>query len=793
MKKFNKFICLLLCFLMMFSVACSMAPGGDTTDPDVPGTEGVTPGPGEGEGPGSNPSAPEETVDCYGNWTTRLEQQRGETVTVSKDALRDKVLGAWIGNVIGLGSGFEYVHDTKACTYGAIVPTLTKTVVAFPDRYWEPGGQVCSGSIGYNPSNSKLAPICDPRVYQNKVISDDDIHVDVANQLLLHELGATIDAHDVAHAWSSKGFGIHDAGGGQYVRDIVNDHDYIAPYSGQQMYGNSQWFVTEAWIESDMMGINFPYMIDTADAYSRFFTTVNGDGNSSYLGRLCALMTCLAFQYNDAKVIAEKAFDRMDRDNEIYTIYKHILKRYSEGADWRTVCVEICDMRTWIYERPETISGDMISGGYAADFSMSSNAGMILLGLIYGENDFEQSIKITSLAGLDGDCTAATVGQIVGTMVGFNSFAQKYKNFMNGDSRYYNYTGSTQSKEECGMNWGPFAFCDNKMPTSLSFNQLTDITLDNIEAQIIANGGSVNGNTYNIASQKMTKVDTMGVVNRSFEDGTTGWSHDGNATFSVDNSSASLRTMNTMGAGKLTGNSSTGGRAYQTFNLKVGNRYRASIYLKRDTDREVRVFANNKYSSYIRTTEFKGYTPSKYSPYFNDNFYRLDLFFTAEEVENKVGIEMVAGSGSTGYIIFDDFELSDITHISEGVYQGFNVNHFYASNGFTVDSNNSVNITSGQGIRFEVMGYNGYQTFKIFAKNSTNELVKLHITIDNRDCGVVPVQKSGDIDFNEGCAQMADLFVGKGRHVVTIKLSYGSSIAINKVEVYGGNPSFRKA
>ncbi len=790
MKKLNKIVSLTLCFLMTFFAACV----GNSDSTDGSSGSGSQSGIQSGSSSGSSESPiPEETVDCYGNWTTRTEEERGETVTVTRETLRDKVLGSIVGNVIGLGSGFEYVHDTAACSYGAVVPTLTKTVVAFPDRYWEPGGQVCSGSIGYNPSNSRLAPICDPRVYQGKVISDDDIHVDIANQLLLHELGATIDAHDVAHAWSSAGFGIHDAGGGQYVRNIVDDHDYIAPYSGQQMYGNSQWFVTEGWIESDMMGLNFPYMTSTADAYSRFFTTVNGDGNTSYLGRLCLLMTSLSFQYDDAKVIIEKAFDRMDRDNEIYDIYQYILKRHGEGADWRTVCVEVCDMRTWIYERPETVNGDMISGGYAADFSMSANAGMILIGLIYGNNDFEESIKITSLCGLDGDCTAATVGQIVGNIVGFDAMPQKYKNFMNGDSYYYNYTGSAESKKESGMSWGPFAFCDNKMPSKLSFNQIADITMDNIEAQIIANGGSVNGNTYNIASQKMVKVDAMGVENRSFENGTNGWSSDGTATFSIDNSSANLRTMNTMAAGKLTGDTSKGGRVYQTFNLKVGNRYRASIYLKRDTDREVRVFANDKYNSFIRTTEFKGYTPSKYLPYFNDNFYRLDLYFTAEEVETKVGIEMVAGSGSTGYIVFDDFELSDISHISEGVYQGFNIEQFYASNGFTVDTDNSVNLSVGQGIRFEVMGYNGYQTFKVFAKNHTNEIAKLHFTIDNRDCGVIPVQKCGNIDFNEGCAQMADLYLGEGKHVVTIKLSAGSNISINKVEVYGGNPIFTKS
>lgn len=69
---------------------------------------------------------------------------------------------------------------------------------------------------------------------------------------------------------------------------------------------------------------------------------------------------------------------------------------------------------------------------------------MIFMSMLYGENDFEETIRIASLAGLDADCTACTVGGILGTAYGFNALPEKYKEFINGDSVYYNYTAKTE-------------------------------------------------------------------------------------------------------------------------------------------------------------------------------------------------------------------------------------------------------------------------------------------------------------------------------------------------------------
>jgi ADP-ribosylglycohydrolase len=55
-----------------------------------------------------------------------------------------------------------------------------------------------------------------------------------------------------------------------------------------------------------------------------------------------------------------------------------------------------------------------------------SNAMIVCIGLIYGETDLEKSIGIAVLGALDTDCNGATVGSIIGMMLGAEALPQKW-------------------------------------------------------------------------------------------------------------------------------------------------------------------------------------------------------------------------------------------------------------------------------------------------------------------------------------------------------------------------------
>jgi ADP-ribosylglycohydrolase len=62
-----------------------------------------------------------------------------------------------------------------------------------------------------------------------------------------------------------------------------------------------------------------------------------------------------------------------------------------------------------------------------------NNATLIVMGLLYGNRDFEKSIVTTVLGGWDADCTGATSGSVAGMMLGANALPDKWMGpFMRG-------------------------------------------------------------------------------------------------------------------------------------------------------------------------------------------------------------------------------------------------------------------------------------------------------------------------------------------------------------------------
>lgn len=60
-----------------------------------------------------------------------------------------------------------------------------------------------------------------------------------------------------------------------------------------------------------------------------------------------------------------------------------------------------------------------------------NNAVIVTLALLYGESDFGKSICLSVSGGLDTDCNGATVGSIVGAMLGVKGIPEKWSSPLN--------------------------------------------------------------------------------------------------------------------------------------------------------------------------------------------------------------------------------------------------------------------------------------------------------------------------------------------------------------------------
>jgi hypothetical protein len=100
--------------------------------------------------------------------------------------------------------------------------------------------------------------------------------------------------------------------------------------------------------------------------------------------------------------------------------------------------------------------------------STPSNGALVLLALLYGENDFYKTLRYAMALGYDADCNAATAGAVIGTWLGFRHIAALPQFKM--PDRYVNRTRPS-------------------LPTECRVTEQADVLMRVCEQAILAGGG----------------------------------------------------------------------------------------------------------------------------------------------------------------------------------------------------------------------------------------------------------------------------------------------------------------
>lgn len=672
-----------------------------------------------------------------------------QTVTAKKADLRDKILGGWVGHILGYGSGFEYVWDGP------------EPMVGIDDRYWEPNGTIAAGTLGTN--YYQLGPY-DPsykRVSKGRAVSDDDIHIDLFNQWIFEKLGPNVSYADITKMW--KDYDLGDAAGGDKALEVIKSSNYIAPYVGIYAYGNTLYCATEPWIENETLGMLFPYMPTTAAAYAEMFTTISGDCYGLYLGRLCSLMYSYAMTETDSRVALAKAFEHMEKSNDIYTAYQYVLDCYEKNPeDWRACAHGLVAQH----------QGHRLMN-VNSQIALDVCAGFIFTGIIFGENDFEQSLKITSLAGYDGDCTAATVGGLMGIIKGYNAMPEKYRAFLGEDSVYIN-----------DRTW--FAHIGGDYPDEETLKTIVDRTVKNMEAQIVANGGSVGEAEYTIKAQTYRKPTEVVVNNYGFRDkNTDNWLAEG----------CELSLTKTAHTGEVGGEilitGTDGAKAYQNLSLVKGDIYHVILYVAVEAGTEIRIFAEdgNHYFSHSYSTPINSL----------ERHLKAELTFTASAEEMKIGIHIPKQSQSSAILYIDDLFVENVSDsVARECYRIQAENCEVAGNAKAVNAANAVGgkaVTFSQGdkIRFKVQGDSDcFSNVRVYYKNNSHWQSVVKVYIDGTYQFNLPLLAQGETaDFGSGNWADFGVSLGDGEHTIMLEMYSDSDIYLDCFEIRKGNLKLR--
>ncbi|MHB1485126.1 MAG: ADP-ribosylglycohydrolase family protein [Saccharofermentanales bacterium] len=325
---------------------------------------------------------------------------------------RKKVYGCWMGKNIGgtFGAPFEWKRQINEATF-------------------------YTQELGGNP------------------LPNDDLDLQLLWLIALEEKGIDINARILGEYWLAY-ITPHWA---EYGFAKINMKSGIMPpLSGSE--NNSFQNSCGAFIRSEIWACIAPGAPKIAARYAFEDAIVDhgyGEGTNGEI--FCATLESAAFLESDINKLIDIGLSYIPGDCGVANAIRCAISSYKEGKTWLEARDEMLSKyrgsSSWFTtsERDRKLGFDKGIIGW----DVPANIGMLIIGLLYGEGDFEKSLCIAINCGEDTDCTGATIGSIFGLIHGIDAIPEKWINPI-----------GTSIKTAC-LNLGELGYFGSQIPDNL--------------------------------------------------------------------------------------------------------------------------------------------------------------------------------------------------------------------------------------------------------------------------------------------------------------------------------------
>ena len=180
------------------------------------------------------------------------------------------------------------------------------------------------------------------------------------------------------------------------------------PLSGS--CNNDIWkFSNGAWIRSEIWACLFPGSPDEAAEFAYMDACCDHCGEGIYAEVFTAAVQSAAFVVSDVRRLIEIGLAKVPPDCRVARSIRlacELFDRDAEFASARAAIVKDSEDLGW--------------------FQAPGNLGFVILGLLYGRGDFGKSVCLATNCGDDTDCTAATVGALLGIISGRSGIPKRW-------------------------------------------------------------------------------------------------------------------------------------------------------------------------------------------------------------------------------------------------------------------------------------------------------------------------------------------------------------------------------
>lgn len=319
---------------------------------------------------------------CLATATGFTAERKFRRLSVAE--FRDKMQGAWLGQMIGVGWGAPTEFKFK----GEIIPE---------DKF----------------------PAWKPEMINQH--NNDDCYVEMTFLRTLELYGFDVSIRRAGIDFANSGYRLWHAN--KAGRD--NLRAGIAPPDSGHPQFNKHADDIDYQIEADFSGIIAPGLPNVVIALGEKFGRLMNYGDGVYAGQFVGGMYAEAYFERDPRKLVEAGLRCIPPNSQYAEMVRDLLKWCRENADW-TKTWQLVEQK--YHNDPRYTHGLCSKPGGKGNSSIDAklNGAYIIMGLLYGGGDPDKTIAISCRCGQDSDCNPSNAAGILFAALGASKIPARF-------------------------------------------------------------------------------------------------------------------------------------------------------------------------------------------------------------------------------------------------------------------------------------------------------------------------------------------------------------------------------
>ncbi len=297
----------------------------------------------------------------------------------------DKMKAGWIGQMVGVGWGAPTEFKWK----GVIIPEdkVPKWKPGMVNQFWQ-----------------------------------DDIYVEMTFMQTLEDYGFDVSIRQAGIDFANSDYRLWHAN----VAARDNLREGIAPPDSSHPQFSRCADDIDYQIEADYSGLIAPGMPQIALELGEKFGRLMNYGDGLYAGQFVGAMYTQAFFETDIINIIKAALESIPAKSQYAEMVRDMLQWYREEPDdWQKVWHQVEEK---YHKNADYTHSKCSAPGGTNKFSIDAklNGSYILMGLLYGKGNLDDTMVIAMRCAQDSDCNPSNAGGVLFTTIGFDRLPERF-------------------------------------------------------------------------------------------------------------------------------------------------------------------------------------------------------------------------------------------------------------------------------------------------------------------------------------------------------------------------------